>query len=165
MKKRESKLGVFLAVIVTSLFLIGPAFAELNLNIEDKMALSRSYIEANRQTIVTINMDLTKEESKVFWPIYKDYRALIDLINDDYLELLKDYAENYQDLSDRMAVNLLNDYLDLEMDRVASKKGYIKDFSKVLPPQKVAKFFQIENKMDAIIKADMAMGIPLVESK
>lgn len=165
MKSGKCKLGIILSVIAAVLVFVGPVFAELGLNIEDKTVLSRSYIEANRKTIVAINLDLTEEESKVFWPVYEEYRELIDLINDDYLELLKDYAQNYQDLSDRMAVNLLNDYLNLEMDRVASKKAYIEEFSKVLPPQKVAKYFQIENKMDAIIKADLAIEIPLIEPK
>ena len=92
-------------------------------------------------------------------------RSVTVKVNDDFIELLDDYAENYQDLSDRMAVNLLNDYLDNELDRVAAKKGFIEDFIEILPPQKVAIFFQIENKMDAVIKADLAMAIPLIESK
>ncbi len=164
MNKGKWKLGLILLGTVI-LFLAGPTFAERNLNIEDKTVLGRSYIEANRKTIVAINLDLTEEESKNFWPVYKEYRELVELINDDYIELLKDYAQNYQDLSDRMAVNLLNDYLNLEMDRVASKKAYIEEFSKVLPSQKVAQYFQIENKMDAIIKADLAIEIPLIEPK
>jgi len=165
MKKEKWKFGLIGSMTAVALIIAGPAFAESKLNSEDAVALSRSYIESSRKTIVALNLDLTNEESKAFWPVYKNYRELVDMINEDFIELLEDYAENYQDLSDRMATNLLNDYLDNEMDRVASKKAYIREFSSILPPQKVAQYFQIENKMDAVIKADMAMTIPLIETK
>jgi len=162
----KSRKQVYKIVLMAAMLLLtGPVFVQAKLNTEDQIVLSRSYIESNRKTIVALNLDLTEEESKTFWPVYKQYRELVDMINEDFIELLKDYAENYQDLSDRMAVNLLNDYLDIEMDRVASKKAYIEEFSKVLPPQKVAQFFQIENKMDTVIKAEVAMIIPLIEAK
>ena len=163
MKKAKHPLGLIISIIATALILAVPAFAQARLNAEDQNTLSRSFIELNRKAIVAVNLDLTEEESKAFWPVYAEYRALVDVINDSFLELIGDYAENYQDLSDRMAVNLLNDFLDIEMDRIASKKAYIGDFSKILPPQKVAKYFQIENKMDAIIKAELVMEIPLIE--
>ncbi len=163
MKKAKRALGLIFSIIVTALILTVPAFAQAKLNAKDQSTLSRSFIELNRKAIVAVNLGLTEEESKAFWPVYTEYRDLVDTINDSFLELLNDYAQNYQDLSDRMAVNLLNDFLDIEMDRVASKKAYIEEFSRVLPPQKVAKYFQIENKMDTIIKAELVMKIPLIE--
>ena len=57
----------------TALLLAAPAFAQLN--VEDEIELTRSYIEANRKTIVAVNINFTDEESKIFWPVYKDYRT------------------------------------------------------------------------------------------
>ena len=74
MKKREWKFGIISSGVAVVLLLCGPAFAELKLNTEDQTMLSRSYIEMNRKTMVAINLDLTEEESKVFWPVYESAR-------------------------------------------------------------------------------------------
>jgi hypothetical protein len=61
-----------------------------------------------------------------------------------------------------LAEKLLNDYLSIEKARLDVKAKYIPRFRKVMPPKKVARFFQVDNKLDALINADLASQIPLV---
>ena len=42
------------------------------------------------------------------------------------------------------------------------KTTYVPKLSKVLPPKKVARYLQVENKIRAAIKYDMADKVPLV---
>ena len=141
------------------LFLASSVFAQVNT--EDKIELTRTYIEANRQVIVAAAMELTEEESTVFWPVYKAYRADVQPLNDRFMKVLKDYADNYENLPDAMAAEIMSEYLDIEEDRLIYKKAALEKMTGLLPMSKVARFFQIENKMDAIVKFDLAVQIPL----
>jgi len=44
------------------------------------------------------------------------------------------------------------------------QKQYLRKFRKVLPALKVVRFYQLENKMDAEIDAELAVFIPLMEA-
>ena len=145
------------------LIAVNPAFAQLNA--EDGIELTKTYIETDRKTIVMAAMELTEEQSKVFWPVYSDYRNAVDPVNDSFVDLLKKYADNYDTLTDEMASEMMMDYLDIEEDRLILKKIYIESMAEVLPMSKVARFFQIENKMDAIIKFDLAAEVPFAMIK
>jgi len=148
----------FMMILVALLAV--PVFAQGNA--ADQLELTRTYIEANRQTIVTVVLNLTEEESKTFWPIYKEYRADVGGLNDRLIALIKEYAENYENLTDEKSADLMIRNLDIEEDRLLYKRIYIESFLEALSPSKVARFFQIENKMDSVIRADLAIAIPLM---
>ena len=147
-------------MMILAVLLAVPAFAQGNA--ADQIELTRTYIEANRQTIVTTVMNLTEEESKAFWPIYKEYRADVQGLNDRLIALIKEYADNYENLTDEKSADLMIRNLDIEEDRLLYKRIYIDDFLEALSPSKVARFYQIENKMDSVIRADLAVAIPLM---
>lgn len=159
MKKRIMSLLVTGAV----LFLTVPVFAQVNT--EDAIALTRTYIETDRQTIVAAAMELTEEESKVFWPVYLDYRTSIEPVNDRFIKILRDYADNFENLPDAMAADMINEYLDIEEDRLILKKLVLGKLSGALSMSKVVRFFQIENKMDAVVKFDLAAEVPFAAIK
>jgi hypothetical protein len=127
----------------------------------DEIALTRTGIQARRQAIVTSAMDLTATESQAFWPLYRDYRTDMAKVDDRLVDLLIVYAGNYDSLSDEMAAKLLTDYLDIERARIDVKSRYVPRFQSVLPARKVARFFQIDNKLDKKIQAELAADIPL----
>ena len=79
--------------------------------------------------------------------------------------MIQDYSANFSDLSNDKAMKLVDDYLAVEADRVKVKRAYVDEFAKVLPGRKVARFYQIENKMDAVIRYDLAATIPVVEEQ
>jgi hypothetical protein len=130
-------------------------------DILDEIALTRWGIQARRQAIVTSAMDLTEAESQAFWPVYRDYRADMAKVDDQLVNLMLVYAGNYDSLSDEMASTLLTDYLGIERARVDVKSQYVPRFQGVLPARKVARFFQIDNKLDKKIQAELAADIPL----
>jgi hypothetical protein len=81
---------------------------------------------------------------------------------DRLVKLITDYAANRDKLSDEQATAMLDEYLSIQSDELAVKKKFIRNFEKVLPPKKVARFYQIENKLDAVIRAEIAEVVPLV---
>ncbi len=66
-------------------------------------------------------------------------------------------------MPDETAKKLLNEVLAIEGAEVDMRKSYVPKFEKVLPAAKVARYYQVENKIRAAIKYELAEGIPLVQ--
>jgi hypothetical protein len=130
-------------------------------DILSEIALTRSAIQARRQAIVTAAMDLTGPEAEAFWPMYRDYRTDMAKVDDRLVNLILVYAANYDSLTDDKAKQLLSDYFDVERARLDVKTQYVPRFNGVLPARKVARFFQVDNKLDKKIQAELAEEIPL----
>ena len=138
------------------LALTAPAFAQ-----SGELALSRQVIQTERQALVTSAMELTEEEGKVFWPLYREYREAMAKVGDRSQALIVDYAAKYATLTDVDAQAMVTEMVAIDQEALNVRKDYVKKFGKILPAKRVARFFQIENKMDAIIKAELVQDIPL----
>jgi len=121
-------------------------------------------IRSNRKALVAVNLGLTDDEAAKFWPVYDRYQKEINAVGDRLVAVIQDYTAHFSDLSDDKAMKLVDDYLAVEVDRIKVKRAYVDEFAKVLPGRTVARFFQIENKMDAVIRYDLAATIPVVEA-
>ena len=130
---------------------------------QDEIELTRTLIQTERQAILAQAMSLTEDESKRFWPMYRDYLVAVNKLVDRHIALITTYADNYQDLSDENAAWILDEFIALEKAEAELKAQWVPRFREILPAKKVARFFQLENKMDAVIEYDLATSIPLVE--
>jgi hypothetical protein len=130
---------------------------------QSQEALTNDVIKAQKERIVGVNMQLTEEEQKVFWPLYDDYQAELSKIEDQQIALITMYAENYQNLTDEKAQKILDQFLAVDDKALKVSRAHAKKFLKVLPAKHVARYFQVENKLDAIVNYDLARGIPLVK--
>jgi hypothetical protein len=126
-----------------------------------EIELTRAAIQVRRQALVTAAMDLQGPEADVFWPLYRDYRVAMAKVNDRFVKLVVEYMQKYDDLNDADAGRIMDEYLKIERARNGVKAKYVPLFREKLPARKVARFFQVDNKLDAIINADLANSIPL----
>ncbi len=138
-----------------------PSAEEVRAQAVQDIQLTRAAILLARQMIVSQAMDLTPEEMQAFWPLYRDYRLDAIKVGDRIVGLIFRYADNYNQLTDEVADRLLADYLDIELARVRLKAEYLPKFKQVLPAKKVARFYQLENKLDLAILGEVAEEIPL----
>lgn len=131
----------------------------------DNMQILREKIRADKKLLVASNMDLTETEAKGFWPIYDEYQKDLQKINHRVGSLLESYATDLRtkSLTDAKAKQLINESVAIEQAEANLKKTYAPKLRKVLPPKKVARYLQIENKIRAVVKYDLATGVPLVE--
>jgi hypothetical protein len=127
----------------------------------EELQLTREMINNERQALVTRAMDLTPAEMQRFWPLYRQYRVAASKVGDRIVTLITTYADNYQNLTDKVADKLLTEFVHIEAERARLKTQYLPKFKKILPPKKVARFYQIENKLDTAILADISEAIPL----
>ena len=119
-------------------------------------------IRANRKALVAANLKLTDEEAAKFWPLYDRYQGELNGVQDRAVKVIEDYTASFKDISDDKAMKLADDWLSAEGDRIKIRRTYLDEFAKVLPGKKVVRFYQIENKMDAVLRYDLAAAIPVV---
>ena len=131
--------------------------------IDAQIALVREVANAERTAIVADNVSFTAAESEAFWPLYREYRGEFQVIGDGSLALIKDFAKNYNSMTDEKATELTDEALKLEEKRVKLQKRYAKKFRKVVQPAKVFRVFQIENRINAVSKLKLAAEIPLMK--
>ena len=131
----------------------------------DNMQILREKIKADKKLLVATNMDLTESEAKNFWPIYEEYQKDLQKINRRIVALLDSYAADFRGktLTDDKAKKLIDEAMAIEQAEVNLKSTYAPKLGKVLPARKVVRYLQIENKIRAVVKYDIAQGVPLVQ--
>ena len=130
----------------------------------DDMQILRDKIRADKKLVVAMNMELTESEAKSFWPIYDEYQKDLQKINQRMAKMLESYADDFRNksLTDDKAKNLINEATAIDQAEANLKSTYAPKLSKVLPVRKVVRYLQIENKIRAVVKYDIASGVPLV---
>lgn len=146
---------------ILALLFVAPVMSQ---TIDDMIEVERSVLKAEKKAIVAENMNFTEDEATVFWPLYQEYTNEEYTLMTEAVKIIKEYADNYDALGDAKADELMTRNLKLKQDEVKLQIKYFKKFKKVLPASKVTRFFQIENKINALIDAQLAIDIPLVET-
>ena len=131
----------------------------------DNMQILRDKIKADKKLLVATNMELTESEAKSFWPIYDEYQKELQKINRRIINLLESYAADFRSksLTDDKAKKLIEEANAIDQAEVNLKSTFAPKLSKALPAIKVARYLQIENKIRAVVKYDLAQGVPLVK--
>ena len=130
----------------------------------DMLQQLRADIQADRQAVVAANLGLTDVQGAAFWPVYREYRAEMGKVGDRLQKLIQDYAKVYESVTEQQAKIMVDEMLAIGRDDLKVREAYLPRFRKVLPETKVARFLQIENKIDAVIKFQLADIIPLAKA-
>ena len=130
----------------------------------DNMQILRDKIRADKKLVVAANMELTESEAKGFWPVYDQYQKDLEKINRRIGSVLESYADDFRkkSLTDDKAKKLINEAVAIDKAEADLKTSYAPKLSKVLPMIKVVRYLQIENKIRALVRYDIASGVPLV---
>ncbi len=164
----ERKLRGILLAIATGLMAFALAFptpAWTQDKPADNMQILLDKIKADKKLLVARNMDLTESEAKGFWPVYEQYQQQLANFNQRIGKLIESYAAAYRtnSMTDEAAKKLIADYVAIGKGEAAMKEYFVPKLSQVLPPKKVARYLQIENKIRAALKYELAGEIPFVQ--
>ena len=143
-----------------------PAFAETAGSADTNMGILMEKIKADKKLLVASNMELTEAEGKAFWPLYESYQKKLHKLNDRLGKTISEYADAYNQgkgtVANDTAKKLIHEAIAVEEEEAKLKHTYADKIGKVLPAAKMARYIQIENKIRAVIKAELAKQIPLV---
>ena len=160
--KVKSRVIMVLVMLGVVLAMVMPGVSQEKSS--DNMQIVREKVRADKKLLVAENMQLTEAEAKAFWPVYEGYQDELFLLRTRTAKLLKDYADAYEKMSNDTAKKLLDEYMTLESLGLKLRQAYLPKFRKVLPEVKVARYYQIENKIQAVLLYEFAANIPLAET-
>jgi len=131
----------------------------------DNMNILRDKIKADKKLLIAENLGLTDAESKAFWPIYDEYQKELAELNQRLGKMIQSYANEYNanTMTDDKAKSLMTEALSIEEAETALKKKYMEKLSGAIQAMKAARYLQMESKIRALIRFDMAANIPLVQ--
>ena len=152
-----------LSLIFILLFTTPVQAQSLSSEAKADIAISRAMINDKRNTALAFGMSFTDEEREAFWPLYRQYRTAMDNVGSRKLDVIIDYADHYEDMTQDKARDLLDRHMIYEEQALKVKQLYIEKFRLILPNTKVTRLMQIENRMDDAIALKLAEGIPLME--
>jgi len=156
--------GALCALLTPALALAAdkPVVNEKFSDLEPAIQMLRQEVGKDRREIVKANMLLTNSEAARFWPLYDEYRAEMNKIGDKRVKLITDFAANRDSMSEDEGLRLLKERLDIEKEKNDVRGDYVKKFNKELSARTTARFFQIDQKLDAAVEAALAARIPLI---
>ena len=150
-----------LLLIIIALLLINTvAYGK---GVDAYIELLKSDMRTQKVAVITEAMQFTDKESSAFWPVYKKYEFELSEIIDDRIELIKNYVQNYDNLTDEKARQLAKKVFALEKRRTKLKKKYFKRFEKALSSTIAAKFIQVEKQINLLIDLQIASELPLIK--
>jgi hypothetical protein len=126
------------------------------------LVLLKQDVQSQKKQIVAANLQLTDAEAVKFWPIYDRYTADVSKVSDTRLALVKEYADSYPNVTDALAQNLVQKWLQTDEGLAQVRAQYMPMLQKILPGKKMARFFQIDRRLGILVDVQVTSQIPLV---
>ena len=149
------------AVIVSAVLALvaSPALAQ---GVQESLELSREVIDQQKRVIVAGSLPLSDKEADAFWPLFDQFQKELKKLDGRSDRLIASYTAEYATLSGDRARAMLDEALGIDEDRAKLKRQWVKRMAQALPPRHLVRYFQLENKFQAVVAADLARQIPLV---
>ena len=127
------------------------------------MANARASIRAQKLAVVKANMEFTESEEKAFWPLYKEYGEQKGELWNRRIDVIKIFLGAYEDMSPEMSRILLDQSFNIDKQMLELKMKYAEKFDDILPPNKVTRLFQAENKLSTTMQMEIVKDVPLAK--
>ena len=128
------------------------------------LELVRSTIKTEKKALIAEVMQLSDAENVPFWEVYNEYDEKLYKLNTDYFNVVMDFADNFENMSQEKAKEIITKVNKYALDKTKLEKTYNNKMSKVISPKKTLRFIQAMNKIQVMIDAQLAAEIPLLES-
>jgi hypothetical protein len=133
-------------------------------SLDQDIQMLREDVRSDRKTLTAAHMDLTADEATKFWPVYDQYIQETTKVNDARVALIKDYAANYDTISDKQAQDYMKRAADIQRGLTQLREKYVPLFEKVVSPKKTAQWYQIDRRIELLIELQLAALIPVVDA-
>jgi len=156
---RQKRMKKLVAIIL----LIGFGLVGFSQEDNSYMEVMRSALKTEKKALIAEAMTFTPAESDAFWPLYNEYQEKLYTANTKYIQIINEFAENFETLSDEKAMELMKRLNAYDSEVLKLRKTYMKKFAKILPAKKLLRYFQAENKIDVLIDFEIAASVPMID--
>ena len=154
----RNDIGRALAAAVLVGLTAGVATAQ---TVKETLEVTRQAVESQRRVLVSGALPLTDAEADAFWPLYDAYEKERRPLDESANRLVAEFLAGAASLTDAQAKAMVEKALEIEEGKVRVRRAWLDRMAKAIPPRKVARFYQIDNKLDSVVRADLAKQIPL----
>lgn len=156
--KKSAVVGVGAVAAATLLGLAAAATAQ---TVKETLEVTRQAIESQRRVLVSGALPLTDAEGDAFWPLYDAYEKERRPLDEQANKLVDEFLAKGATLTDAQARAMVDNALKVDEGRLRVRREFMERMAKAIPPRKLARFYQIDNKLDSVVRADLAKQIPL----
>jgi hypothetical protein len=128
--------------------------------VDSAMGAATGNVQPDRAAIISEAMDFSTKDAAAFWPIYQQYERERSALYDRRIAVLKEYEEKYLSMSDDDAKVMAKRMFDYDSQAMELNRKYFKKFNNVLPTYTVAKFFQLEHRIDLMMDMRAEPSLP-----
>ena len=129
---------------------------------QELLELARADIRTARMGMVAAAMDLNPEQQELFWPLYREYALEQDALLEKRMEMLKQFALNYENMSDAAALSIAQQSFDIQRSRSKRRERYFERFSEALGPVLAARFIQVDGQVSTLLDFELMKATPLI---
>jgi hypothetical protein len=129
--------------------------------VSDALELTRQKVDTQRRFLISGALPLTDDEAKAFWPLFDGYQKEREKLDRRANRFVADFVAALPGLTDKQAGAFIDETLQIEEERLRVRRLWLGRMARALPPRKLARYLQLENKLDAVVRADVARQIPL----
>ncbi len=137
--------------------------AEANLSPSRVHHPGKPSLEQDRKRLIAMNLSLTEEEAKAFWPLYERFAADLSKWRERRQQHIGLLGENFDNLSEKEARQFIEERLALDEQRLRILRQHYQRLNGKLSARKLATYFQIEAKIHAYVETGIAEHIPLLD--
>lgn len=148
-------------IALRTLALVAVASLAAAQTVKDTLEVSRQAIESQRRVLVAGALPLTDTEADAFWPLYDAYEKERRPLDERANRLVADFLAGAASLTDAQAKAMVEEALKIDEERLRVRRSYLSRMAKAIPPDKLVRFYQIDNKLDSVVRADVAKQVPL----
>ena len=154
------KVVLIAVVAVIAVTFSNPVAAQ---QVRDQTKLTYDVLTSEWTNLIGGVLDLTDEEAKGFWPLYEEYGKQKGEFWNRRIDVIKIFLGAYEDMSPEMSRILLDQSFAIEKQMLELEMKYAEKFDDVLPPNKVTRLFQAENKLETTMLMEIAKDVPLAK--
>jgi len=151
--------------ILVVLFVCSLGFAQIESFESDYVEMLKKDIQDASRSIVAENLTLTEEQAEIFWPLYDEYDAAYDKMVNERVQVIEKYMMNYYGMDEETGKELISKSIELKKKATGLQEEYVNKMLKVLPVSVVGRFFQIDNRIAAIIDITRMANLPLLREE
>lgn len=132
-------------------------------NIQEYVNLLRADVRKQKTAIMGAMLELSPDEAAKFWPIYNEYDAELTKLNDLRLANIREYARNYDNMTESKADELIQKAFDYRKQRSELLSKYYSRVKESLGSIQAARFVQIEDQLLMILDLQITSELPVVQ--
>ena len=130
--------------------------------LDEYIELVRLDVRQQRAEIMGESMRLSASEASNFWPIYEQYETAYTTLGNAKLQLIADYANAFDTMTDEVADGLVDRLFTLTDDEQALLREYHGKMASAVGGAVAARFVQVERRIRTLLDLRLAAEIPLL---